>query len=76
MDFDDPEKTAMDGINAFRRFLRSIGMPSTIEELGASKDDIDYFVKTLGLNGRKTGGFVGLGEEDAKNIYLLACAKD
>ena len=58
MDFDNPEATAMAGINAFRSFLSSIGMPSTIEELGATEADIEYFVKTLGLDGKKTGGFV------------------
>ena len=75
MDFDNPEATAMAGIKAFRSFLTSIGMPSTIEELGATEADIEYFVKTLGLNGKKTGGFVGLGQEDASNIYKLALAK-
>ncbi len=73
MDFENPKATAMAGIKAFRDFLTSIGMPRYVEELGASKDDIDFFVKTLGLNGGKTGGFVGLSEEDARNIYLLAC---
>lgn len=73
--FDNPEATAEAGIDAFRAFLKSIGMPSTMEELGASEKDIPYLVKTLGLNGGKTGGFVHLSEEDAANIYKIACGK-
>lgn len=75
MDFDEPEKTAMAGIKAFRDFLTLIGMPSTLEELGATEKDIPYFVQTLGLNGGKTGGFMPLGEEDAQAIYRIACRK-
>ena len=35
MDFDHPEVTALEGIEAFRSFLISIGMPKNFEELGA-----------------------------------------
>lgn len=73
MDFADPRSTAMAGIAAFRNFLRSIGMPTTMAELGAKEEDIPYFVKTLGLNGGETGGFVHLKEADAEAIYRLAC---
>lgn len=73
MDYDNPESTARAGIKAFRDFLRSIGMPTSLEELGATASDILYLVKTLGLNGKKTGGFLPLGEEDAENIYKIAC---
>ena len=75
MDFDDPRATAFAGIDAFRRFLRSIGMPTTLEELGAGKDDIPLLVNKLGLNGGTTGGFVHLSELDAERIYRLACAE-
>ncbi len=75
MDFDNPESTAKAGIAAFRAFLKSIGMPTTMQELGADEKDIPYLVKTLGLNGGKTGGFVHLDEKDAENIYKLALRK-
>ncbi len=49
MDFAHPEVTAKAGIDAFRRFLKSIGMPGNFEELGAKEkttmtlcDDIRY----------------------------------
>ena len=73
MDYADPRATALAGIAAFRSFLRSIGMPTTMAELGAKEEDIPYFVKTLGLNGGETGGFVHLKEADAEAIYRLAC---
>ena len=73
MDFGNPRATAMAGIEAFRSFLRSIGMPTTMAELGAKEEDIPYFVKTLGLNGGETGGFVHLKDADAEAIYRLAC---
>lgn len=73
MDYADPRATAMAGIKAFRDFLRSIGMPTTMADLGAKEEDIPYFVKTLGLDGGETGGFVHLKESDAEAIYRLAC---
>ncbi|MBQ4014802.1 MAG: iron-containing alcohol dehydrogenase, partial [Treponema sp.] len=37
MDFDHPEVTALEGINAFQNFLCSIGMPKNFAELGAKE---------------------------------------
>lgn len=73
MDFSNPEKTAMEGIEAFRTFLTSIGMPATITELGGKESDIPTLVKTFGLpEGGKTGGFVQLSSEDVATIYKIA----
>ena len=73
MDFSNPEKTAKDGITAFRNFLTSIGMPSKISELGGKEDDIPQLVKNFGLpEGSKTGGFVKLTNQDIAEIYRLA----
>ena len=73
MDFSDPEKTAREGIEAFRNFLTSIGMPSTLSEVGGKESDIPILVKNFGLpSGGKTGGFVHLSSEDVAEIYKLA----
>lgn len=72
-DYADPKATALAGIEAFKRFLKSIGMPTTIAELGVSEDAIPQMVKTLGLNGGETGGFVHLKDADAEAIYRIAC---
>ena len=40
MNFEDPEETALWGIEAHESFLREIGMPVTMKELGARTEDI------------------------------------
>ncbi|MBO7450536.1 MAG: iron-containing alcohol dehydrogenase [Clostridiales bacterium] len=72
LDANDPEKTALEGIQKFQDFLISIGMPSTLEQLGGKEDDIPVLVKTLCYGDGRTGsisGFVTLSEEDCTNIY-------
>ena len=74
MDFEHPEVTALEGINAFAAFLKSIGMPSNFAELGAKEEDIPQLVETLccgdGRNG-SISGFVTLNKEDCTNIYKM-----
>lgn len=73
MDFSNPEKTALEGIDAFKSFLKSIGMPSTLAEVGGKEKDIPELVKNFGLpKGGKTGGFVKLSSDDIAEIYRLA----
>ena len=72
MDFQHPEITAKAGIDAFRRFLKSIGMPQTLAELGGKEEDIPYLAHTAAYgngNGGTLGSFVVLKEEDMANIY-------
>ncbi len=74
MDFEHPEVTAKAGIEAFRNFLISIGMPRNFEELGAKKEDIPTLVQMLcrgdGRDG-KISGFVTLDEQDCTRIYEM-----
>jgi alcohol dehydrogenase YqhD (iron-dependent ADH family) len=74
MDFQNPEVTAKAGIAAFRAFLRSIGMPQTLAELGGKEEDIPYLAHTAAWgngNDGTLGSFVVLHEEDMANIYRL-----
>ena len=74
MDFAHPENTARAGIQAFRNFLKSIGMPGNFRELGAREEDIPRMAHSACCgNGRAgtIGGFVSLHEEDVANIYRL-----
>ena len=74
MNFQDPEKTALEGIDAFQNFLISIGMPKNFEELGAKEEDIPKLVDVLCNGDGRPGsisGFVTLNEEDCTNIYRL-----
>ena len=59
------------GIRAFRRWLKSLGLPLTFAELGAKEADIPLLVKTLNLNGNTLGGFQPLAESDVAAIYRL-----
>ena len=73
MNFADPEATAMEGIERFKQFLKSIGMPITFKELGAKEEDIPLMVEKLGLGENGTiGSFVPLNAKDVENIYRLA----
>ena len=73
MDFEHPEVTAKAGIEAFRSFLISIGMPKNFEELGAKEEDIPAMVHTLlEVNSNGTvGGFVPLDKEACTAVYKL-----
>lgn len=74
MDFQHPENTAKAGICALRKFLRSIGMPQTLAELGGKEEDIAYLAHTASYgngNDGTLGSFVVLQEEDIANIYRL-----
>jgi alcohol dehydrogenase YqhD (iron-dependent ADH family) len=74
MDFANPEKTALEGIDALQNYLCSLGMPKNFEELGANKEDIPKLVnvlcRTSGRNG-SISGFVTLNEEDCTKIYEM-----
>lgn len=75
MDFSSPENTARAGIDALRSFLKSIGMPLTLSELGAKEEDIQTMAhKACYGDGRKgtIGGFAKLNENDVISIYRLS----
>ncbi len=74
MDFDHPEVTALEGINAFQNFLVSLGMPKNFEQLGAKAEDIPKLVDVLCNGDGRTGsisGFVTLNEDDCTKIYEM-----
>ncbi len=74
MDFQHPENTAMAGIEALKAFSKSIGMPTTFAELGASEADIEKMAETACYgDGRQgnIGGFAKLNKDDVMNIYRL-----
>jgi len=72
MDFQNPQVTALQGIERYEQFLISMGMPVRFAGLDAKKEDIPTLVKTLGLGSRTLGSFVKLTEKDVEEIYKLA----
>ncbi len=74
MDFEHPEVTALEGINAFAAFLTSLGMPRNFAELGAKEEDIPTLVENLCCGNGRDGriyGFVALDKEDCTKIYKM-----
>ncbi|MCR5046163.1 MAG: iron-containing alcohol dehydrogenase [Treponema sp.] len=74
MDFDHPEVTALEGINALQNFLVSLGMPKNFAELGAKEEDIPKLVQVLCRGDGRPGtisGFVTLNEDDCAKIYKM-----
>lgn len=72
MNFADPEKTALEGIERFRQFLKSLGMPLTLGEVGGKEEDIPKMVEHLGKRGGPVGNFVKIGAKEAEAIYKMA----
>ncbi len=73
MDFSDPERTAQAGINRFRQFLASIGMPGSLTDIGIGAGDIPKIMSHLNLgDGHTLGRFVQLNAQDVQSIYELA----
>ena len=67
----DDESAALEGIEAFKIWLKSMGLPVNFAELGAKEDDIPKLVKTMNLSGNTLGSFQELDESDVEAIYRL-----
>lgn len=73
MNFQNPEETAIEGIDKIKKFFTYIGMPINFKELGAKEEDIEFMAKNMKLGKDGTcGSFVKLKEEDVIEIYKLA----
>ena len=71
----DDEKAAVAGIEAYESFLRGIGMPTNLRELGLTLEDaqLDALAWNCSFeNTRTIGSFRVLGLEDMKVIYRHA----
>jgi alcohol dehydrogenase YqhD (iron-dependent ADH family) len=66
----DTKAAANAGLEAFRAWLRSIGMPLTLAELDIPKTDIDAVIKrTVNANKGMISGYVDLDEKAVRAIY-------
>ena len=69
---DNDREAALEGITRLREFYRSIGMPTTLAELGIENPDFDLLVTKLHENmGPKLGGYLELDSEATGTIYRL-----
>jgi len=70
-DLADIKATANAGLEAFRAWLCSIGMPLTLAELGIPRADLPVLVKrTMDANSGKIVGFLDLDEKAVTSIYF------
>ena len=73
MNFENPEITAREGIERFRNFLESIGMPRNFKDIGADAKDIPKIVEHIGFSDTKSlGGYIKIGAKEATDIYTIA----
>ena len=74
MNFENPESTALEGIDRMVSFFKEIGMPSNFTELGVTPTDaqIDEIIHYAYVAAPKIGTFFDLKKEDSKKI-LNAC---
>mgnify|MGYP003307390455 CR=1 FL=1 len=60
-----------EGINKLQDFWISLGMPSTLDELGYKKDDLDYLVNSVDYTkDGYVGNYVKLSKDDIRKIYV------
>ena len=71
--FGNPEQTALEGIARMEAFFKSIGLPTSLEEVNITEEAFDHMVKNCKrTNGDALGYFVKLYAQDIKNILKLA----
>ena len=74
MDYEHPERTALEGIRRYERFLAALGLPRTFAAIGARGEDIPALIAKVR---RRPDGLVGnfrpLNDDDMRAVYELAC---
>lgn len=70
---EDDKKAAALGIEALKKFLSSIGMPTSMRQLGIENPDIELLAKKVTENkGEVFGNYIKIDRDVAKDIYSLA----
>ena len=72
LDEADEEKAAIAGIKALEEFLEYMGLPTSLQEIGAKYEDIDELVAKCDLGNEKLAGAEVFTKQSAKEVYLLA----
>ena len=74
MDFENPEATALRGIECHEQFLLEIGMPITLKELGARTEDIPAMAAKTRKNNPDgtTGGTFPMTAQDIEAVLRIA----
>ena len=74
MDYEYPERTILEGINNLEHFIKDIGLPTRLSDIGIDDKFFDDCAQ-YGVDGG-TDGYIGMGiklyKEDIINVYKLA----
>ena len=71
-DFNDPERTALEGVRRLSSFFHGVGLPTTLGELGVPDDrKLDEMARKCTERGT-VGNFVSLGSADVRAVFGLA----
>jgi hypothetical protein len=73
--YDNPEETALLGIEKIKSFFNELGLPTSLSEIDVKEEDIEEMVQKCMRHGT-VGNFVKLGEADIRAIYNLALSDD
>jgi len=73
MDYENPERTAREGIDRLQDIFRGWGLPVKLADVGATAEDIPAMVahRAERPNGFPFGGFVKIGPEEMAEILQL-----
>ncbi|MFR6311166.1 iron-containing alcohol dehydrogenase [Anaerofustis stercorihominis] len=71
--YDNPEETALAGIEKTKEFFESVGQPTSLKDVNIGDEKIVTMAEKCTKNGN-IGGFVSLNKEDVINIYKSALA--
>jgi len=66
------EEAILKGIDAFKAWLKKVGAPVSLRDVGIPADDIDRIVENVMKQGPSFGVLKRLGKEDVKQILLIA----
>ena len=72
MDFEHPEKTALRGIECMESYVRFLGLPTTLREIGVTRDMFPSIVERCTANGRRVSQLCDLTAQDVLDI-LESC---
>lgn len=73
MNFENPMKTALAGIQAMEDFCRSLGMPVSLRELDINDEKIEEMAEKCTFGGKRTlTGIMDLNKKEIMDIYRMA----
>jgi len=72
MNFDEPERTALEGIERLKKFFKEIGLPVSLKEMNIGDDRLEEMASNARTEESYNRKFCKLNREDVYNILKLA----